>query len=89
MKHPNWRCPSCGSINLSVNVSVWRRLEQDSEDDNFQTTDGSPCGGDEEWDSNSPMSCNDCDHSGNVLHFEVEEEDEPEKTEEENENGNN
>ena len=50
----SWKCPNCGSKNLSVTVTTEARLIQ--YDDNFETE----VEGDHEWDGDSLMTCHDC-----------------------------
>ena len=59
-----WICPTCGSDNLSVTVTVRARLIQHP--DNFETDID---GGDHEWDRDSLMCCNACNHADKASAF--------------------
>ena len=67
MNEPFWRCPKCGSIDLRVQALVTMKLTQEPDESSFSTE---PVG-DHEWDSNSWMLCNDCEHRGMAHTFEV------------------
>lgn len=61
----SWKCPKCGSTNLSVTIRASAKLHQDT--DNFETeVDGA----DHEWSESSAMTCDDCRHHSVALDFE-------------------
>lgn len=63
-----WKCPTCGSTKLEVEVTITARLFQRG--DEFETdVDNS----NHEWNHNSPMWCEDCLHSSCASDFETDE----------------
>lgn len=57
-------CPKCGEDDrIDVLALVWVRLTPDGTDRD------EPDGTDEDWDNNSPCSCNHCGHRGTVGDF--------------------
>ncbi len=61
---PAWKCPQCGSKNLSVMVTVSADLTQSG--DNFETEPA----GDHEWDGDSLMTCQNCQYTAASRQFE-------------------
>jgi len=65
-----YRCPKCGSTNLDITVLTDARLLQDEYDEDYFETDltEAKCG-DQEWDENSHMQCRKCGHGGKTREF--------------------
>lgn len=61
----SWKCPECGSDQLTVVVTTTARLTQT--EDNFETE----VTGDHEWGEESYMDCLECGHGDNAGEFEV------------------
>lgn len=57
-----WRCPECGSDDLTVSVSVTARLTQDPY--GRDATSVIDADASQEWDNDSPMYCSACKHCG-------------------------
>lgn len=73
-----WKCPSCDSVDLDVEIKTWARLIQDEDGSNYETDADDSA---HEWDNDSWMKCRDCGHYAKVLMFVVT------KPEEEKHNG--
>jgi len=65
MTHPCYTCPKCGSINLTVGITVTAKLIQHHNSDEFQTETED----DHEWDDFNTMWCSACQHSAHAGDF--------------------
>jgi hypothetical protein len=68
LSEPKYRCPRCGNTDrLDISVICWARLDQRNPDNLETDIDTS----DQEWDGDSSIHCNACNHPGKVHQFAV------------------
>lgn len=63
-----YKCPQCGETDLDVSITCWAKLYQEDGEVTGTVTDESH-DGTHEWDDDSQMRCNGCDHAGTVKEF--------------------